>query len=81
VDGDGSESQKLDDEGEGTIGRDKIRTVVCGSKDDADECEIWVDQAIQIADTDGDGFINKEEFYQVCLLPSSLGEGGRERAD
>ena len=38
---------RLDEDGAGTIGRDAIRTVVCTSQDDAEVCELWVDQAIQ----------------------------------
>jgi len=38
----------LDEGGAGTIGREAIRTVVCTSQDDAEVCELWVDQAIQV---------------------------------
>ena len=57
----------LDEGGAGTIGREAIRTVVCTSQDDAEVCELWVDQAIQVR-----GPVHRVPLLSILCCPASL---------
>uniref|UniRef100_A0A7S0WMQ4 Non-specific serine/threonine protein kinase n=1 Tax=Pyramimonas obovata TaxID=1411642 RepID=A0A7S0WMQ4_9CHLO len=55
----------LDGQDQGVIDRRSIGRLLCQQDDTAEECAFIVDKCMGEADTDGDGYISREDFFTL----------------